>query len=512
MKQAWMPFVFFLLLVACTNSRVLPQSTTAQPQASSVSGTPAPTPTATETPTDTPTPILVPTPAPLLSLRVLSYNLLYGAGAERQWDSALPIALVGRNRLPELLSFIKRANPDIWGIQEANGWDRGTPPLVRRVADELGMNSFLVTTPLDFHVGLLTRFAILETEDLSPTVGRRGALRARLQSPQGQPLNVFVVHLDPSSTEARLCELNTLQRLAQPYLHETTLLIGDFNFLPDSPEFARLAQAAQSVAVETSWGLDQIWIFPPTVWSGTSWYQSLMLPSGVSDHSPIGAEINLYPPATPHPTPQPLSLPPPLALPSAVSDLVVGAKVSYIDGFDNLCPFAVWTSRWKTERVWNGVLEITGEAPWQASVSRYRDLSPGQAVLLRFQFTRGSEFEISFENAAWNTDLYRRLGINLRDDAAQAVLWQGAADMRGENLKGDLYPKPDTWYQLLLALDQQNEFSVQMWEPGDPSHPLLYRAGLGDLPAPLYWTFSIGADKGRVSIDDYAELSFDAFK
>jgi endonuclease/exonuclease/phosphatase family metal-dependent hydrolase len=442
----------------------------------------------------------------------LSYNLLYGAGTERQWDSALPVALVGRNRLPELLSFIKQANPDIWGIEEANGWDRGTPPMIRQVADELSMNSVLVTTPLDFHLGLLSKFAILESQDLSPEVGRRGALRATLQSPQGQRLNVFVVHLDPSSSDARLCEVNTLLRLAQPYLHEPTLLIGDFNFRPDSAEYARLAQAAKSIAVEKSWGIDQIWIFPPTVWSSTSWFQSLTLPSGISDHTPVGAEINLYPSATTVPTPLPLSPTPAPALPAIVSETVAGAKVSHFDGFDNVCPFAVWTSRWKTERVSNGILEIAGEAPWQASVSRYRDFIPGQAVLLRFRFTRGSEFEIGFENTAWNSDLYRRFGVNLRDDAAQAVLWQGAAGMRGENLKGDLYPKPDTWYQLLLALDKQNEFSVQMWEPGDPSHKLHYRERMGELPAQLRWTFSIGADEGQISMDDYTELSFDAFK
>ncbi len=67
-------------------------------------------------------------------------------------------------------------------------------------------------------------------------------------------------------------------------------------------------------------------------------------------------------------------------------------------------------------------------------------------------------------------------------------------------------------YQLLLALDKQNEFIVQMWEPGDPSHRLYYRERMGDLPAQLRWTFSIGAHKGRVSIDDYTELSFDAIK
>ncbi|MCI0478074.1 MAG: hypothetical protein L0Y55_17670, partial [Anaerolineales bacterium] len=164
-------------LIACVTPA---QPTTALPTATRLAWTSTPTatrmPTTAPTVTTTPTSVAVPTftltPTPLARFKILSYNILYGAGVERQYDAGVLPHLVGKNRLPDLVSFVRTINPDVWSIQEANGWERGTPPVIQQVAQELGMNYHLAQTPGGFHLGLITKFEIVETENLSAEVGR----------------------------------------------------------------------------------------------------------------------------------------------------------------------------------------------------------------------------------------------------------------------------------------------------------------------------------------------------
>ena len=120
--------------------------------------------------------------------------------------------------------------------------------------------------------------------------GAPGHATATLRTPDGGRLVVFLVHLDPSSSDARSCEVNTLLQEMQPYLAQRAILIGDMNFASMTREHRQLEQAGwKQAAVETAWGIDQIWVSPAVEWSTTSWFQSLPVPIGISDHNPIGA-------------------------------------------------------------------------------------------------------------------------------------------------------------------------------------------------------------------------------
>lgn len=517
MTRTWLISIFFVLLMACTGS---PQGTPL-PTATSAAGTDTPpatwTATATWTPTSTPTatatPTLSPTPTPLASFKVLSYNILYGAGFDRQWDAGVPPHLVGKNRLPDLLAVVRAANPDIWGIQEATGWDRGTPSVIQQVAQELGMNYFLAQVPSGFHLGLVTKFEILETENLSAEVGRQGVLRATLLSPAGKKLNVFIVHLDPASADTRLCQVSTLVQQMQPYTGQWTILMGDMNFQPSSREYQRLEQAGwKPMAVEPSWGIDQIWVYPSVPWTSTTWFQSLPVPKDISDHNPIGAELGTFPMAVPPPTGTPFLPTPAAPLPPLESDALTGVRVLRFDGFDDPCAFSQWTSRWTTEKFSNGVLEITGEEPWQAVASRYKEFSAGQGMLIRFQYTHGSEFEFHFDNRGWNSDLYRLFGINVFNNRARAITWQGSTVPRSERLSDDPDFAPDIWYTLLLALGKDGELGAQIWDPTDPKRVVKYRGGWDDKSSRLPWIFQISVNRGKVLIDSLTEISFSEIK
>jgi endonuclease/exonuclease/phosphatase family metal-dependent hydrolase len=125
----------------------------------------------------------------------MSYNILLGAGVDRQRDKQLRPQYQNSNRFTDLIVLVKDANPDVLGLQEATDWDRGSPSVIQQVADELKMNYFLAKNPNQMNIAILSKFQIVDAENLSADIGDNGALRATLNTPDGEHLNVFVVHL-----------------------------------------------------------------------------------------------------------------------------------------------------------------------------------------------------------------------------------------------------------------------------------------------------------------------------
>jgi endonuclease/exonuclease/phosphatase family metal-dependent hydrolase len=264
-------------------------------------------PTSTSAQTQTPIAAAMPsqtftsTPALLRTIRVISYNVFFGAGVDRQYDEHLPAELRNTNRVPEFVSFINEVRPDILGVQEANGWDGNTSPVVHQVAQQLNMNYYLAQAPNHFNLVLFTKFKILETQNLSgkegdPVFETMRALRALLLTPDNQSLNVFVVHFDPFSTRTRLYQLDAMIDQLEPYKEQRTIVLGDMNFCVGWLEYIVLRRAGwQPVAVASE--VDQIWVSQATGWIGKPLLPLENLPWELSDHLPVVAEFSVY--ATP---------------------------------------------------------------------------------------------------------------------------------------------------------------------------------------------------------------------
>ena len=245
-----------------------------------------------------------PPPPAVSDVRVMSYNILFGAGASPDWEQRAarlsPFAYPG-NRLPAVLAVIKAAEPDILGLQEAAGWDRGTPSLVQQVADELKINYYLAPTPSELDLALLTRFEIVETENLSDRISSVGALRVTLALPNlEQHVHVFVVHLDPFSAETRAGQIAILTEAMAPYFEAPTILMGDTNVTClDDPgncqEYRLLSQAGWRLVMREKYLINQIWTSPlldrplrPVLFPEATF--------AISDHLPLGAIIEVAPP------------------------------------------------------------------------------------------------------------------------------------------------------------------------------------------------------------------------
>ena len=248
-----------------------------------------------------PAPIESSTVPPQETITVMTYNILKGAGADavapgnKEWAAQLGFP---GNRLPTVLEVIRTADPDILGIQEANQWNLGSPPVARRVADQLGMDYFLsVSTNPESgfaSVVLFTKFDIKEAESYSSHFSR-AALRAELVTPAGKSIHVFVVHLDGASDHVREAESAFLVGEMQAYVDDFSMLIGDMNFL-DRPTSigAILRQAGWSHPLGPSQNIDQIWtssVLQPHVQPAPDIPSELT--SRASDHRPVAVEIGI---------------------------------------------------------------------------------------------------------------------------------------------------------------------------------------------------------------------------
>jgi endonuclease/exonuclease/phosphatase family metal-dependent hydrolase len=268
--------LFCFFLVACSGDGPDPKE--------SVEGA-----SATSTP-----PIPAATDVPSVTVNVLSYNVLYGAGVFREFDGRLPQGdrpiYGGRNRLPDVVDILRSHDADVIGIQEANGWDRGNPSVAEDVAVQLGMDFFLARgVDRGFHLVLLSRYEILEAEDISPQLGINGGIRARLRLPDGQDLHVFVVHFTPDAHDLVACQIKTLQQLAQPFYSERVVLMGDVNQIVRTPAVQQLVKGGWTNIADA--GIDQVWVGPIAGAAVSGVEVDVAAPRGVSDHPPVAARV-----------------------------------------------------------------------------------------------------------------------------------------------------------------------------------------------------------------------------
>lgn len=167
--------------------------------------------------------------APKYKIKVMTYNILLGAGVDPIHQQSVDKEYLRGNRLAEAIKVIQALDPDILAIQEANSWELDNEATAKQVAELLHMNYCLGRSQNDFNVAVYTKFTISDTltyvKDFS-----RAVQWVQILTPEGDTLNVFNVHLHP--TDENLRELESLVNTVRPYKNELTIVMGDFNGIP----------------------------------------------------------------------------------------------------------------------------------------------------------------------------------------------------------------------------------------------------------------------------------------
>ena len=187
--------------------------------------------------------MLVPSLSPVASrspeapLRVMTYNIHQGINADLMVD----LAAIGDS--------IASENPDVVALNEVN---RGRPTngfldVLPYLSRRLGLPYVFGSNYADGQYGnaILSRYPITEWENnhyANNTTEIRGALRVVIQTPDGE-VTFFSTHLDHIGGEnnARLEQVTEL--LALWGGEGRTVILGDLNAVPDTPEIAALYAA-----------------------------------------------------------------------------------------------------------------------------------------------------------------------------------------------------------------------------------------------------------------------------
>jgi endonuclease/exonuclease/phosphatase family metal-dependent hydrolase len=473
---------------------------------------PAASPAPTAMPT---TPASTPTPAPLATVKVVTYNILFGGGRDRALDSHIEEKWRDIDRTLMIREYLKQLDADIVGLQEASGWDSENPPYIASVAEELGMNYVALPAWWGLDAALLTRYDVLDYENLSDEVN--SALRAKLQGPDGEPINVFVAHLNSDSMNDRACGTQLLLRKMQPYINQRTFLMGDMNFNAGSGEWgpAALKEAGwKLVARDNRWGFDQVWVPSSMNWEATAWSPLTDATlAKMSDHSPSGLELSIYSrsgemlPDTVTPTPMPALT----SLPEAVAPLITNARVGYVDDPDAPCHEQRWSFDALGASLTRNNLHLYGKQDWQAAAGWSKHVFEGEAMLLDFQYAAKSEFNIFLEHADWATPEYRRFGLYVPASGGpfEADLWKGDQPVGGEPWTGIGQAQPGTWYRLVLLAAKGGRLRGYLWPVDDPSQVATYSLDAEGDWAGLPWKLMVGANRGSVDLRSVQWIVFD---
>lgn len=231
---------------------------------------------------------------PPTAIRLLAYNIHMG------------FDLKGQLALQELAATMEDARPDVIALQEVSrGWVvAGSVDLLEWLGERLGMTAvFGPTADRQWGNALLSRYPIRRTEAgaLPPDSLRlrRGYLDAEIDLGD-ETLRVLATHLhNPRNASAvRVVQVEALLRGWGG--SERTVLLGDLNATPDSPEIQLLAAAGWRDAAlglpeplrltHPSFGpnrqIDYIWTSPDL-----QVLDFAVLPSAASDHLPVVATV-----------------------------------------------------------------------------------------------------------------------------------------------------------------------------------------------------------------------------
>lgn len=497
-------FRFVLLILVFTSTvSCKPQVITTTPQ---VGPTSIPSPTSTS--------------SPEVSVKIMSYNILFGGGFLPEWYEHVADKKLHRDRTPELFEYLSQLDADVVALQEAYGWDDTTPPFIATAAQEIGLpNYYVAPSASDHDTAILTRYEILEAESLFEELGDPSILRTRLQTPDGNPLNVFVIHLDPFSEAIRLCQLDQLTSAVGPYKQERTILLGDFNFTIkdisgyDSPETVYLEEAGYKLVLQDkTLNRDHLWVPADSApWKSQPWFERPKTP--LSDHSPIGIQFNYftYDAQAIDTSPQNTQT---YTLPDFFGQFVENPKVLTSSSFDDDCTNRQWFPNQTDVPIENGAYILTGKENWSAYVTFPGSIETGQGMLTRIRTTKESEFSIYLSyGGQWGDETYREAGLYFPFEEVKLFETIGSNFVSlPQDISTQIQPEHDYWLAILAGFDGQLKAFIQDAEDPAAQVYAFDFEKMDESSSGVTWTFSIGANSGTITIDEYARYTFDGFK
>jgi endonuclease/exonuclease/phosphatase family metal-dependent hydrolase len=220
------------------------------------------------------------------SLRVLTFNIQQGYSRDGQ------ISFDGQ------LSLLRQMNPDVIGLQECDTARiaGGNIDIVRYFANRLDMYSYYgpSTVAGTFGIALLSRYPIQNPRTFYLySLGEQTAIISAQIVTGGKTYNVYVTHL---GNDGPIIQQMQVLQLVQG--NKNVLLMGDFNFRPDTAQYRlgtgalndawllHWSQGIQSQAFDSAGRIDYLYVSP-----GIKIVESQYLTGPQSDHPALVTDI-----------------------------------------------------------------------------------------------------------------------------------------------------------------------------------------------------------------------------
>ena len=157
------------------------------------------------------------------NIKVMTWNIHNGVGIDDQYD------------IDRISSVIKTQNPDIIGLQEVE------EDMVVNIADKLDMEYFFGADFVDDEGNaILSKYPIEDVQNLylSPD-NERSLIRAEIII-DSEKWYIFIIHLSLRPTEYNLMQTEQILSKVLKGYSKRVILIGDFNFGPDSEQYEKI--------------------------------------------------------------------------------------------------------------------------------------------------------------------------------------------------------------------------------------------------------------------------------
>lgn len=187
-----------------------------------------------------------------------------------------------------------------------------------------------------------------------------------------------------------------------------------------------------------------------------------------------------------------------------INTYLTDVKVTYSDWFDTLTS-KQWQLGDGSFTVQDGLLSVNGDS---SAIGRLNPYIEGQGSIISFKMDNDSNFQFFYEIGTWGTDPYKMYGYAAGPrNGTEVATWFGKT-WAGRKIAN---PKPDTWYNLLLAMGKSPKFLLVVWERDSGAILYSYSRTLPDWSS-LRWNLYINSFYGHVEFDNFADIKFSGMK
>jgi hypothetical protein len=254
----------------------------------------------------------------------------------------------------------------------------------------------------------------------------------------------------------------------------------------------------------------------------------MAIPSPVRESEPTDSSLSPSPVNTATPNPPPVFSPTPAgpcpANPgsgqnaalgqSGVDPIIPGTRVTWFDDF--LCPD--YRYGWWTPNTFPSITIADGHAAIQANrspnppgalIRNAPDIHDGSGVLVSFRYSYGSSANFLLDAGTWLEDSYRGWALSINGDEQGHHYWDR---WTGKYLVTTNIPagilKPDTWYFLLLRLEDAGGITMKVWNKELPGQAAEFHLTLGSEWTGRNWKMQFQVSGGKVEVDQYWQMVF----